>query len=388
MRILIVTQTYLPYFERGAPAFMLPALVRQLTLRGHRVTVLTADFGPRSQPPPPGAEVVYLPSVMLYRTLTWNPGVGAFCRARLREFDVVQTCGLYDFLGPVVARYCRRFRVPYLIEPMGMTRPIDRSLQAKRFWHSFFGSSYLANAALFLCTSELERREVIASGIAPERVLIRPNGVDLTEFSPLPSRGTFRREFSIPPGDRLILFLSRLIPRKGADLLIDAFAETCPGGWLVIAGPEGERGYVPSLKRRAAARGVAGRVLFPGPLMHERKLAAYVDCDVFVLPSRYENFANVIVEAIACGRPVIVTDRCGVSEFVAGRAGVVIPYERPALAAALRALFSDPALYARLQSETSRLAREFDWGLILPMVESWMEQVINKHSPAGRAPHS
>jgi glycosyltransferase involved in cell wall biosynthesis len=242
----------------------------------------------------------------------------------------------------------------------------------------------LGNGALFLCTSELERREVLAAGIVPERVVVRPNGLDLREFEPLPPRGAFRRESHIPPGDRYVLFLSRLIPRKGADLLIDAFADVCPGGWLVIAGPEGEPGYLQFLKRRAAARGVAGRVLFPGSLMNERKLAALVDCDIFVLPSRYENFANVIVEAVACGRPVIVTDRCGVSEFVAGRAGVVIPYERSALAAALRSVFSDAVLYSRLESEAPALAPEFDWARILPQVESWFEQVIKEHSPAAR----
>ena len=391
MRILIVTQSYAPYFDKGAPAFMLPGLVTQLTLRRHNVTVLTATYsGPRpmSEVKPSAGEVVYLPSIASYRALTFNPGVFSFCRARLREFDVVQACGLYDLLGPAVARYCRRFSIPYVVEPMGMTRPIDRSLRAKRLWHALFARSYLRNAALFICTSELERREVVNAGYPPERIVVRPNGLDLEEFRSLPGQGTFRREAGIPADEQMVLFLSRLIPRKGADLLIDAFAEACPErGRLVIAGPEGEPGYLRFLQQRAAKRNLEKRVLFPGPLLAERKLAAMADCDIFVLPSRYENFANVIAEALACGKPVIVTDRCGISELVEGRAGLVIPYDGAALTAALRTLLTDRALYERLRGGCRGLAEQLDWNCILPEMESWLERVVRKNSPAVPVAH-
>ena len=113
-------------------------------------------------------------------------------------------------------------------------------------------------------------------------------------------RGGFRSKWGMSAEIPLILFLSRLIPRKGADLLIEAFAYACPdSGRLVIAGPEGEPGYRAQLEKCARDSGVVARVLFTGPLYGRKKVGFSQTADIFVLPSQYENFANVAAEAIA-----------------------------------------------------------------------------------------
>ena len=132
----------------------------------------------------------------------------------------------------------------------------------------------------------------------------------------------------------MVLFLSRLIPRKGADILIEAFAEVCPQtGRLVIAGPEGEPGYrAHMLETSAKNSGVQSRVIFTGSLYEEEKKAAFVDADLFALPSRYENFANAPAEAMACGVPVIITDACGIRvPWSKAKQGLVISPDKKAL---------------------------------------------------------
>lgn len=351
MRILKVTQAYYPFQSRGGPALKVRSIARELVRQGHQVTVLTADlgFGPEEieeaaavregqgwRSKLDGVESIYLATRCHYRNLTVNHGVTLFCRQRLREFDVVHVYGLYDTLGPVVAWYCHEFGVPYFIEPLGMHRAYDRGILLKRFW-STLARAYLRQASKMVATSEQEKAEFIADGIPTGRVLLRYNGLDLKDFLRLPPSGPFRAKAGLCECERYILFLGRVIPRKGADLLIEALLHIgCDRTQLVIAGPEGEVGYVTHLRAKARALGVEHRVLFPGGLYGDNKIAAMAHAAVFALPSRYENFGNTAAEAIACGTPAIVSDRCGIAPLIDQRAGLVSSYDSEALATTLR----------------------------------------------------
>ncbi len=371
MRILKVTQSYAPFLERGGPAVKVRALARGLAARGHRVTVLTADLG-RGRRNDLGernrwgwrsieenVETIYLPTTFSFRALTVNPRLPSFCRARLDDFDIVHIYGLYDLLGPAMAWQAARRTIPYLIEPMGMYRPIDRGFFLKAVWRRVLGNRMIAGAGRMIVTSEIEREDLVEGGISPERIRLRYNPVDLAEYETLPPPGTFRNHWQIPPGEPLVLFLSRLIPRKGADLLIESFADAMPErGTLVIAGPEGEPGYLNHLRSVAGRCGVTSRVRFTGALYGEEKKAALADADLFALPSSYENFANAAAEAVASGVPVVVTDRCGIHSLVSQRAGLVVPREKVAVAEALRRLTEDPDLRNRLRAGCRAVAEE------------------------------
>jgi glycosyltransferase involved in cell wall biosynthesis len=389
MRILKVTQAYHPFHDRGGPAIKVRSIARRLVNLGHTVTVLTADlgFGAREiaaaaachdpqgwRSRLDGIETLYLSTLCHYRNLTVNPAVVHFCRARLGDFDVVHIYGLYDTLGPAVAWHCRQRGIPYVIEPLGMTRPIDRGFALKRIWKRATGP-YLRRASSIVTTSDLERDEVLAEGFAPSQVLLRYNGIDLEEFSDVPQHGTFRRAHGIADDERSILFIARLIPRKGADLLIEALSRLASHNVrLVIAGPEGEAGYVDFLRGKARAAQVEDRVLFLGPLYGADKLAALRDADVFALPSRYENFGNTAAEAIACGTPTLVSDQCGIAPLIDGRAGLVTHYETGAVADGLARMLSDAALYRQLKDGCPRVAEEISWGKLVRDMERCYER--------------
>jgi glycosyltransferase involved in cell wall biosynthesis len=396
VRILKVVQAYYPFQEQGGPVYKVRALARELAGRGHEVTVLTADLGlsryngslGQIHSSPWGAHfnengvgAIYLPVAAKYRAATWNPKAAAFSQECVNQFDVAHFYGLYDLLGPVVGRFCRSAGVPYLIEPMGMYRPIDRSFRLKKLWQGTLGKKFWDRAARIVATSELEQRELMEDGVPAQKLVMRYNGIDLSAYQALPPRGLFRAKWKIPPVESpkepMVLFLSRLIPRKGADLLIDAFREACPDrGRLVIAGPEGEPGYRPQLERRAVERGVGARVIFTGPLYDEEKRQALVDADVFALPSRYENFANVVAEAMACGVPVIVSEKCGICSLVEGRAGLVIPAEKASLVRALRQMLSDGDLYHRFQKGCGDVIQQLGWDRLAEEMEQHYVQVL------------
>jgi glycosyltransferase involved in cell wall biosynthesis len=394
VHILKVVQAYYPFQELGGPVMKVRALARGLAQRGHQVTVLTADFGVdkrnglgnrfercrwgwRSEQD--GVEAIYLTSVGHYRALTINPGVIGFCRAPLMEFDFVHHYGLYDLLGPAVGSSCRRLGKPYVIEPMGMYRPIVRNLQMKRLYHRVWGKSFIGGARYLIATAELERQELLDGGTAASRIVVRRNGVELPER--LPERGEFRRPQGISPDAKVILFLGRLVSKKSPDLLIEAFARWRAGSGrgtdavLILAGPEERDGFVRRLKKMADQLGLGASIRFAGPLYDEAKWQAYRDADVFVLPSQNENFGNTAAESAACGTPVIVTDRCGIATFV-GRAGMVVSHDCEALERALQQMLGDPSLRERYRQGCAAMANSLSWAAPIEDTEKLYEQCL------------
>ena len=136
--------------------------------------------------------MVYFKTRFHYRNLTVNPGILRFCQHRLIDFDIVHIYGLYDTLGPAVGRYCRKFNVPYFVEPLGMTRPIDRGFLLKKLWWKLF-HNFLPGASQVVATSEMEKAELLADGYAPDRVLLRYNGIEREEFRQFSPLGAFVR---------------------------------------------------------------------------------------------------------------------------------------------------------------------------------------------------
>jgi glycosyltransferase involved in cell wall biosynthesis len=396
MNILKAVQAYLPFREMGGPIVKVQALASTLTRHGHHVSVVTADLGLATRrdldmsveqcswgwrAECDAVEVIYLATVAHYRALTLNPGVIEFSRSTLRKFDLVHFYGLYDLLGPAISFYCRRYGIPYVIEPMGMNRPIDRNIRLKQLWHRSVGDTFLRHAARLIATSELEQQELIEDHYSPHKVVMRHNGVEFVSDKASFPRGAFRVKHGIAMHQPLLLFLSRLIPRKGADVLIQAFSQACPeSGYLVIAGPEGESGYRTFLEKCAVDSGVAGRVVFVGPLYGDDKTAALIDSDIFVLPSRYENFANVVAEAIAYDVPVIISPSCGIRSLVQRRVGLVVPPDVDELASAIRRLLQDKALYAQLKAGCKAVAAELSWENLTRQMEGCYLEVLGSNN--------
>ncbi len=388
MRVLKVTEAYYPFLDKGGPPVKVRAIARALGKRSHQVTILTADLGlgagklrsPEVAARCPwgwrceqdGVEVIYLRGRARYRTLTWNPGVFSFCRQRLQDFDLAHIYGLYDLLGPAVASHCRRRRLPYVVEPMGMFLPIVRNLLFKRIYHAVLGQEMLRGAARLIATSEQERRELVEGGVPEAKVVVRRNGIELPECLPTP--GSFRRQWKIPQEAKLVLFLGRLVSKKSPELMLEAFARwrtnARHAALLVVAGPDEGDGYRQRLETFAAQLGLSRGVLFTGPLYDDAKWAAYRDADLFVLPSQNENFGNTAAEAVACGTPVLVTNRCGIAPLVDQRAGLVVPYDRDALQAGLARLLEDEDLRQRLRTGCAEVARSLGWDEPLVMMES------------------
>jgi glycosyltransferase involved in cell wall biosynthesis len=287
-------------------------------------------------------------------------------------------------LGPAVSRFCRRQLIPYVIEPMGMHRPIVRNLELKRLYHRVLGNRMTAGARFIVATSDQERRELLDSRIEQARVVVRRNGIDRPEI--LPARGLFRAKWKIAPDTKIVLFLGRVVSKKSPDLLIRAFA-----GWrsrnsrnenslVVLAGPDERDGFVSNLKSLIGELGVAQCVRFVGPLYEDEKWEAYRDADVFVLPSQNENFGNTAAESAVCGTPVIVTDQCGVAPYVR-TAGLVIRHDIAELEKALERILGDTNFSRDCRRGCIQMADALSWREPLDETEQLYRQCVLNRMP-------
>ncbi|HTT33625.1 MAG TPA: glycosyltransferase [Methylomirabilota bacterium] len=381
MRILNVTETYAPFLEFGGPPVKVRALAEGLAQRGHRVTVLTADWGFEKRVESLGekisaerspfgwrhrgqdVEAIYLPTWLHYRRVSWNPAVKRYCRVWLAKFDVVHIFGLYDLLGPAVAAACRKRKIPYVVEPIGMFVPIVRNLWLKRMYHRVTGRRLLQGASRLVATSGQEIEELAAGGIERAKIVLRRNGVEAPKS--WPERGAFRKRLRISDETKLVLFLGRLSVKKSPGLLLEAFAETqkrlTPAAMaLAFVGPD-EGGVRAQLEQQAAQLGIQASVHFAGPVFGQEKWAAYRDSDVFVLPSQNENFGNTAAESMAAGTPVIVSEGCGIAPLLANQAGLVVRHDVKALAGTLEKFLGDSELHGHLKAGCAKVTLSLGW---------------------------
>lgn len=370
MKILHVVPTYLPAWRHGGPVFAVHGLCRALARRGHAVTVFTTDVHgagslppevPRSEPVEiDGVEVRYFP-VAAPRRLYRSPALAAALGAEVGGFDVAHLHSVFLRPTAVAARAAEWAGIPYLVAPRGMLVPdliARRGALRKRLWLHLVERRTLAAAAGLHATTELEAREAARLGLPLPPVYVVPNGIEV-EGGP-----------AGPGGEGgYVLFLGRLSWKKGLDRLIPALARV-PGAELVVAGND-EEGLCPELERLAERHGVTGRVRFPGPVHGEAKSALLRGAAVVVLPSRSENFGNVVLEAMAAGRPVVVTPEVGLADAVREeQAGLVVAGDPESLGSALAELLADPEsaeAMGRRGAEAAR--RRFGWDAVAGRME-------------------
>jgi D-inositol-3-phosphate glycosyltransferase len=222
-------------------------------------------------------------------------------------------------------------------------------------------------------------------GADPTKISVIPPGVDLELFRPMePDRA--RSMLGLPPDHKMILFVGRLDPIKGLDTLLRAMARIVEGrpDWLqnaclyVIGGEKGDEGARGDAEqaRILALRDV---VTFLGPQAQDALPAYYSAAKVVVVPSRYESFGMVALEAMACGAPVIASDVGGLSSLVKdGRTGYLVRDNDPAaLAAKLLPLLEDPHVREVLGAQGVATAEAYSWPVIAEAIENLYEQVLS-----------
>ncbi len=320
MKLLHVVSSYLPARRYGGTIVSVHGLCRALAARGHDVHVYTTSVdGPADSAVPhdqpvdvDGVKVWYFRS-RSFRRLYYASALRHALRRSVGEFDVVHTHAIYLWPLWTAAREARRAGVPYVVSPRGMLEKdlIERkSAMWKAALIGFVEKTNLEGAAAVHVTSRREAEEAAAFGFSLPRVCEIPNGVDADRAGGTASPAIAQAI----DGGPYVLFLGRINWKKGLDRLIAAMAHA-PGVRLIVAGND-EEGYQPTLESLARGGGLHERVIFTGPVHGADKAALIDGARALVLASYSENFGNVVLEAMAAGRPVIVSREVGLADLV------------------------------------------------------------------------
>lgn len=264
-------------------------------------------------------------------TYAYAPDFVPWMRRNQTNYDAVVVHGLWQYHSFGTWRALARSSTPYYVFPHGMLDPwFKRRFPLKHLkkWLYWPWADYRvlrdARAVLFTCEEE---RQLAAHSFA----LYRAKGVVVglgTQAPPTADSSYFFERFPQLRGHRILLFMGRLHPKKGCDLLIEAFADTLtadPAWRLVFAGPD-EVGWQSELAAQAQALGIADRVIWTGMLRGVEKWAALPAAEVFALPSHQENFGIAVAEALACGVPVLISRAVNTwREVDSAKAGLVGP---------------------------------------------------------------
>jgi glycosyltransferase involved in cell wall biosynthesis len=223
----------------------------------------------------------------------------------VKDYALVHVHALFSFSSIAACRAARNAGVPYIVRPLGLLNRWgmqNRRRKVKALSFRLVERPLLNAAAAIHYTSTHEQQEAAALDLKTPGVVI-PLGIDTSAFQHLPARSTFEELHPQAKDRQLILFLSRIDPKKGLEVLFHALqklVKSCPKALLVVAG-SGDEHYITQLRTLADRLGIGEHVLWVGFLGYEDKRAAFGAADVFVLPSRSENFGIALLEAMAAG---------------------------------------------------------------------------------------
>jgi len=371
----------IPYFtpKCGGDVNIVYNLSNQLLKRGHEVTIFTTDFEPDWEyvKSLDGVCVVPFHCIANIGLMLISMGMKKQLKKEIRDFDIIHMHDFRSYQNIVTYRYAKKYNVPYVLQAHGSVLPFFQKQGLKRIFDLFFGYKILRDASKVIALTRTEAVQYKKMGIDEDKIEIVPNGIDLSEYENLPEKGEFRKKYSIRDDEKIILYLGRIHKIKGIDLLVKAFADlinVLDGVRLVIAGPDD--GFLSTLKGQIEDFKINDKILFTGPLYGRDKLEAYADADVYVLPSVYEIFGITVLEACACGTPVIITDRCGIADIIDDKVGHVVEYDKDQLQDAIIKVLSDEELRMRFGEGGRRLVREeFGWGGVVGRLEQIYKKV-------------
>ena len=326
----------------GGPPRVIAGLAAAQQAAGHTVALASADpvgleslsaflseyfdpLPPRIRIPPP-----FLPGPL---------------RTVLRGADVAHLHGIWPIITLQASRVCRALGVPYVLSPHGsLHRGALGEKRLKKLLGMYglgFGRMIRQAAALHVLNAE--EADGAPRWLLPKRVATLPNGIFGARFAVPPTPGAFRATVPALGAAPYVLFLSRVHPGKGCDLLAEAFgavARAHPQVHLVVAGRD--QGGQTFFEAGARRHGYGDRLHLVGELAGARKDAAFTDAALFVLPSRHEGFSMAITEALAWGRPVVITDTCHFPAVAEVDAGRIVPCSSPEIAREINALLANP----------------------------------------------
>lgn len=375
MNILHVVPSFAPCFSAGGVVNASYQIAKKQVENGHDVSVYTTDscqerlkFEDNYNVNVDGIKVFYFKNISndVKNKLTIDTPISSinYIRKTINNFDVIHIHEHRHSLAIATHRYAKKNNVPYVLQAHGSVLPFFQKEKFKEIFDKLWGFDILYDASRVFALTEVEKQQYLKMGVDESKIEIVPLGINLDEYKTLPPKGRFKEKYEIKEDEKLILFLGRIHEIKGLDLLIKSFNRISQENVkLAIVG--GDYGFLNEIESMIKQFNIEDKVIFPGVLTGENKKEALVDCDIFVMPSRYESFTTSGLEAMACYKPLVLTKNNHIHDWVENSVGITCEFDDEKLADCFKKLLYDENLCCKFGKTGRKLIEnKYDWNKI------------------------
>ncbi len=313
-----------------------------------------------------------------------SPALSRALQEHIKELDLLHLHQVWDYPLYAAARSAQQAGKPCLVTPHGIFSQSWRYASLKkRVYLRWIARPFMNRAACIhaLTPAELEGFQKV--GIRVPYIVV-PNGIDQNEFADLPQPQEANDHWPMLRGRRMVLFLGRLSPEKGLNQLISAWKQVIreyPEAILMMAGPD-QRGYRAAVQTLAERHDLTGNIIMPGMLAGQERLLALSRGDLYVQPSLSEGFSMAVLEALACGKPCLITPGCNFGEVAEVGAGEVVEPCADALATGLARLLSRSSTERQEMGNRGRnlVLAKYTWDIIARKMLTVYRCILNQES--------
>ncbi|SRR6266545_75845 len=328
-----------------------------------------------------GQPTIFFPS-QIGASFKYSRPFAQWLNNNVAKYDLVHIHAVFNHACIAAARACRRHDVPYIVRPLGTLDPwsmTQKNWRKKIFWHG--GIKRMLNSAAAVQYTAKAEQEATEGLLGLNHGVVVPLGVDAQLTSEAVSAQLLSQKFPSLVRDPYVLVLSRLFPTKGLDVLLQAFLSLLKQSefekWHLVLAGEGPSEYVARLKRLAQEANASDHVLFSGWLHGETKNVVLRNASLLALPSYHENFGLCVVEAMACGVPVLVSPHVNLApEVQAAGAGWVVAVDGNSLEAALAGAMASEEERLRRGEAGRLLSARYTWPAIAGMLSDVYRGVL------------
>jgi glycosyltransferase involved in cell wall biosynthesis len=375
MKILQITSTFFPVI--GGQEKVVYEISKRIVKKGHEVTILTTDLFCKEkniikEEIIDGIKIIRFKNDLYLGGYGYSKDAINWLKENWKKFDVVHSQGYNRFLSEFAIKILSK-KVPIIFSPHGFIH--TKKNYFFKVIHDLTIGKYIKKANYCTALTKLDYEYYKKLGVNIKKIVEIPNGVDVEKFSKISKEYVekFKEKYKIKSPS--LLYVGRIHKSKGLQYVVDAIKNL--DVQLVIVG--NDAGYKEKLKKQIKKIGLENRIIFTESLNDKELNSAYYASDIFILFSGWEGFGIVIIEAMATGKPVIVSDRGALPYLVKNKKnGLVVPFKNiKKLEESIKFLIENKKELRRIEDEGKKFAKKYDWKNIVNKYEKLYKDAKN-----------